>query len=155
MERDPFSPLEGSKRRALTGSLAVGIGGTAAASPEIRPTMPSGPRSRRLLEPWTFFVDRSLGGRFVADALRGAGEAVEVHDDHFAADAADQTWLADVGGKAWVVLSKDDRIRRNPVECQALLTAGVAAFFLGRSDLRGDQMATTIVAALPAPPVPS
>ena len=112
--------------------------------------MPSGPRSQRLPEPWTFFVDRSLGGRVVADALRAAGEAVEVHDDHFAADAADQTWLANVGGKAWVVLSKDDRIRRNPVERQALLTAGVAAFFLGRSDLRGDQMATAFVAALPA-----
>ena len=80
----------------------------------------------------------------------GAENGVTAANGARAADAADQTWLADVGGKAWVVLSKDDRIRRNPVERQALLTAGVAAFFLGRSDLRGDQMATTFVAALPA-----
>lgn len=86
----------------------------------------------------------------MADALRAAGEAVEVHDDHFASDAADQDWLAAVGANAWVVLSKDDRIRRNPVERHALLSAGVAAFFLGRSDLRGDQMATALVASLPA-----
>jgi hypothetical protein len=58
--------------------------------------------------------------RSVADALRAAGEAVEVHDDHYDADAADQPWLAEVGGKAWVVLSKDDRIPRNPVEREAL-----------------------------------
>jgi hypothetical protein len=31
MERDPFSPLEGSKRRAMTANLAVGSGATAAA----------------------------------------------------------------------------------------------------------------------------
>ncbi|MDB4979716.1 MAG: hypothetical protein JWM82_468 [Myxococcales bacterium] len=86
----------------------------------------------------------------MADALRAAGEAVEIHDDHFAADAADQTWLAEVGTKGWVVLSKDDRIRRNPVEREALLAAGIAAFFLGRSDLRGIQMAAALVGALPA-----
>lgn len=112
--------------------------------------MPSGPRSQRLPEPWTFFVDRSLGGRVVADALRGTGEAVEIHDDHFAPDGPDQNWLGEVGANAWVVLSKDDRIRRNPVEHEALLAAGVAAFFLGRSDLRGEQMASAFIAALPA-----
>jgi hypothetical protein len=55
-----------------------------------------------------------------------------------------------VGTKAWVILSKDDRIRRNPLEREALLAAGVAAFFLGRSDLRGEQMASALIAALPA-----
>lgn len=107
--------------------------------------MRSGPRSRRLPEPWTFFVDRSLGARVVADALRAAGEVVEIHDDHFAADAPDHVWLGQVGANAWVVLSKDDRIRRSPVEREALLTAGVAAFFLGRSDLRGDQMSAALL----------
>jgi hypothetical protein len=43
--------------------------------------MPSGPRSRRLPEPWIFFIDRSLGGQVVGEALRAAGEQVEVHDD--------------------------------------------------------------------------
>jgi hypothetical protein len=112
--------------------------------------MPSGPRSRRLPEPWIFFVDRSLGGKVVADALRSVGEQVEVHDDHFPKDANDEVWLAEVGAKSWVILSKDDRIRRNPVEREALLAAGVAAFFLGRSDLRGDQMASAFLEAMSA-----
>jgi len=50
----------------------------------------------------------------------------------------------------WVVVSKDDRIRLNEVERMALTEAGVAAFFLGRSDLTGPQMARAIVTALPA-----
>lgn len=112
--------------------------------------MPSGPRFQRLPEPWVWFVDRSLGAKIVADALRTIGERVEVHDDHFPRDAADEVWLASVGTRGWVILSKDDRIRRNPVERQALRTAGIAAFFLGRSDLRGDQMAAAYSAAMPA-----
>lgn len=31
--------------------------------------MPSAARSRRLPEPWVFFLDRSLGGRLVFDVL--------------------------------------------------------------------------------------
>jgi hypothetical protein len=42
MERDPFSPLEGSKRRAMTGSVAVGTtsGGQAATSQAANSTAP-------------------------------------------------------------------------------------------------------------------
>ena len=112
--------------------------------------MPSAARSRLLPEPWVFFLDRSLGSRLVAEALSAQGESVEAHDAHFDKDAADVEWLGAVGRKGWVVLSKDDRIRLNEVERTALTQAGVAAFFLGRSDLTGPQMASAIVTALPA-----
>ena len=42
----------------------------------------------------------------VAEALRAAGEQVEVHDDHFARDASDETWLGEVGAEGWVVLTR-------------------------------------------------
>lgn len=112
--------------------------------------MPSAARSRLLPEPWIFFLDRSLGGRLVSEALRASGETVEAHDIHFPKDASDVEWLGQVGSKGWVVLSKDDRIRLNEVERNALTEAGVAAFFLGRGDLTGPQMACAIVKALPA-----
>jgi hypothetical protein len=86
----------------------------------------------------------------VSEALCAAGETVEAHDTHFSKNATDVEWLSFVGRKEWVVLSKDDRIRLNEVERNALNEAGVAAFFLGRSDLTGAQMASAIVAALPA-----
>jgi len=112
--------------------------------------MPSVARSRLLPEPWIFFLDRSLGGRLVLEALCSSGETVEAHDAHFPKDAPDVEWLGQVGSKGWVVISKDDRIRLNEVERNALAEAGVAAFFLGRSDLTGPQMASAIVKALPA-----
>lgn len=71
--------------------------------------MPSVAKSPPPPERWTFFIDRSIGGRIVADALRGVGETVEVHDDHFAKNATDVEWLTFVGTRRWVVLSKDDR----------------------------------------------
>jgi hypothetical protein len=60
----------------------------------------------KLVEPYTFFVDRSLGGAFVAGALREAGHAVVAHDDEFEADARDVEWLQAVGKRGWVVLTR-------------------------------------------------
>jgi len=90
--------------------------------------------------PLTFFVDRSLGAHDVPDALRTAGVLVEIHDDHFAHDTPDTVWLAEVGACGWVVLTKDSRIRRHPLELQALLAANVAAFMLTATDLTGADM---------------
>lgn len=53
--------------------------------------------SSKLPEPLVFFLDRSLGKKKIADALRQAGERVGVHDDHFPPDAKDVDWLSGVG----------------------------------------------------------
>ncbi len=70
----------------------------------------------------TFLIDRSLGSRDVPEALRAAGALVEVHDDHFAQDAEDAVWLPAVGAQGWIVLTKDIRIRRHPLELSALMS---------------------------------
>ena len=103
----------------------------------------------KLAEPYTFFIDRSLGGSFVARALREAGHAVRVHDDEFEPNARDVEWLEGVGKRGWVVLTKDARIRTNAIERNTLLSSNVAAFMLGRGDMKGPQMAATFIAALP------
>ena len=103
-------------------------------------------------EPFTFFVDRSLGAKVVAGSLRGAvneDESIEVHDDHFAKDTDDVVWLADAGRRGWVVLTKDDSIRTNELERTALTNAKAATFMLGRQDLSGQQMADAFIEALP------
>ena len=97
----------------------------------------------------TFFVDRSLGGNVVADALKRAGEMVVVHDDVFEPNAADTTWLAEAGKRDWIVLTKDARIRTNELERTALLQARVAAFMLGRGDRRAVDMAAAFLKAMP------
>jgi hypothetical protein len=104
----------------------------------------------RLAEPYTFFVDRSLGSEFVPAALRCENERVIVHDEHFRdQDTRDVVWLGEAGKKGWVALTKDARVRTNVLERTALLSARVAAFMLGRGDLRGADMARAFVLALP------
>jgi hypothetical protein len=99
--------------------------------------------------PLTFFVDRSLGAHDVPDALRAAGARVEVHDDHFAPDTPDTSWLTEVGGRGWVVLTKDSRIRRHPLELQALLAANIAAFMVTATDVTGADMGRVLADAIP------
>lgn len=96
-----------------------------------------------------FFVDRSLGGKFVVEALRAAGATVIVHDEVFSQDTPDVDWLAEAGRRGWVVLTKDSAIRRNPHEKTMFRAARVRVFALTRKDLSGLEMANLFVAALP------
>jgi hypothetical protein len=98
----------------------------------------------------TFFVDASLGGKLVPDALRGAGVRVETHDDHFPQGTPDDVWLRAAGARGWVVLTRDDRIRYRPRERAALIEAGVRAFVLVGKNQRGAETAALLVKALPA-----
>ena len=96
-----------------------------------------------------FFLDRSLGKKRVATALRQAGATLHIHDDHFSPDARDEDWLTEAGQRSWIVLTKDHRIRYRHVERLALMRAGVAAFILTSGDLQGEEMAQIFVKALP------
>ena len=86
----------------------------------------------------------------MADALRQAGAAVEIHDDHFRQAAPDVEWLRDVGPRGWIVLTRDDQIRHRFHERTALIQAEVRAFVLTRRSLSGRAMAEAFVRALPA-----
>jgi predicted nuclease of predicted toxin-antitoxin system len=97
-------------------------------------------------EPFTWFVDRSLGRKIVVD-LRAAGFQVEEHSEHFADDAPDAEWLAEVGRRGWVVLTKDKAVRRNALELAAILASEVVCFSLGHGNLKAEQMAQAFVVA--------
>ena len=97
----------------------------------------------------TFFIDRSLGGRAVAAALRERGALVELHDDHFSADCADSLWLPAIGRRGWVVLTRDREIRYHRNEVEAARGAGVAMFILRAKNLRGPEMGVAFAVALP------
>ncbi len=79
-----------------------------------------------------------------------SGATVLIHDDHFAPDEQDINWLKVAGGKGWIVLTKDSRIRYRALEKMTLMKAGVAAFILTSADLKGNEMAEIFVRALPA-----
>ncbi len=100
----------------------------------------SATRAEPPLDPRIFFVDRSLGSVHVAARLRAAGMNVERHDDHFSDDTPDVDWIAEVGSRGWVVLTKDKRIRRNPLEKLAVQVAGIRLFTLTGGNMAGEQM---------------
>ena len=99
--------------------------------------------------PPPLFVDRSLGKVVIASALRAEGVEVHTHDAHFPQAARDEDWLAEVGRRGWVVITKDARIRYRQTELSALISGGVKAFVLTRGDLSGPEMAAIVVRALP------
>src|SRR5262245_8155353 len=105
--------------------------------------------SSKPLDLLIFFLDRNLGKKAVADALRQAGVEVHVHDDHFPPEAREEEWLAEVGKRGWIVLTKDTRIRYRSSELAALVKANVTAFALTAGNLRGEEMAAVFVKALP------
>lgn len=89
-----------------------------------------------------FFVDRSLG-KSVVEGLRRAGlnasSMADVYGEERAQRLRDEVWLRDAGRQNWVVLTKDDRIRRRPAERDALTDAAVRVFCLTNAQLRASE----------------
>ncbi len=87
-----------------------------------------------------FFVDRSLGKSIVI-GLRAVGldarSMTEVYGERAGQGLEDETWLRDAGLNDWVVLTKDNAIRRRPAEREALTEARARVFCLTTSQLRG------------------
>lgn len=103
--------------------------------------------SSKLLDEYVFFIDRSLGKKAIANALKNAGLNVVIHDDCFPQNTLDEVWLDEVGKKGWIVLSKDNRIRYRANEISALNNANVLAFFLTATNATGDEMASIFLKA--------
>jgi hypothetical protein len=95
------------------------------------------------------FLDRSLGAVVVAEALREAGEAVEVHDDHFAQDAPDEEWLPEVARRGWIAVTKDNAIRRGFLQRLAVAQAGARLFVFTPGKMTGPEMGAALVTAAP------
>ena len=96
-----------------------------------------------------FFVDRSLG-KSIVEGLREAGLTVhsmaDVYGEQQGQLLADESWLRDAGEHRWVVLTKDDAIRRRPAERDAMIEASARVFCLTTAKLRGAEQLERFVA---------
>ena len=94
---------------------------------------------RRAPAPPEFLIDRSLSQVLLPAALRQAGLIVrtlaDVYGEEIAQETNDAAWLARAGQRGWVVLCKDDRIRRRPAELHALTEGKVRLFCLTNAQL--------------------
>ncbi len=88
--------------------------------------------------PPEFFLDRSLGGRDVADALRDAGWIIRTHVEVYGVrdqNVHDVEWLELCGRENWPALTMDRRIRYRPAEIAAVRRHRVKAFALTSGNL--------------------
>lgn len=106
-------------------------------------------RRRRPRNP-TFLIDQCLGGRQLAEALRARGcTRVEFLADHFPITTKDFEWLAEAGRRKWVVLTKDDRIRKNRIEVLSVLHSKARVFALTARNIPSIEQVAAFMAALP------
>lgn len=82
------------------------------------------------------------------EALRTAGVEIRVHDELFPQGMEDVVWLREAGVNGWIVITRDDRIRYNQLEKQAVIAARLRFFSITSSSLTGDEAAALILSAL-------
>ena len=104
----------------------------------------SGASSEPPPEP-TLFIDRSLGKHIIADRLRTEGMAVEVHDDHLPQDAPDEDWIALVGHRGWVAITKDRNIRYRASELEAIRRHTARVIVIRMKNATGPEIAELLL----------
>jgi hypothetical protein len=83
--------------------------------------------------------------------LRAAGHSAYLQGpDTFGTGTQDVDWLPQVGARGWILITKDQNIRKREIELRALKQAGVRAFVLTAGGMKGEDQARVISEALPA-----
>ncbi|KAA0266376.1 MAG: DUF5615 family PIN-like protein [Anaerolineales bacterium] len=77
-----------------------------------------------------FFFDENLGIQ-LSKGLKEFGEDTCHLLEYFDSGTPDETWLQVIGERGWLLITVDKRIRRRPLEKEALMRYKVGAFFLG------------------------
>jgi hypothetical protein len=94
-----------------------------------------------------FFTDRDLGNA-LPKTLAASGLTVETHAAHFPPDCPDAEWLAVVGSRGWIAVTRDMRIRYKPNELAAVVRYRVALLVLVGSATHAE-LATNFVRTAP------
>ena len=98
------------------------------------------------LDLYTFYLDRASESQALYDALTKKGAHVERHRDYYQDDEADTVWLPAVCDKGWIIISQN---QFNELERLALRQAGGRAFLIVHGNMKADEEAAMVVAALP------
>ena len=105
-------------------------------------------------------MDIALGSVRVPEALRQAGLAVELHNDHFPdnkqawrpgrVSVPDRVWLRATARRGWIVLTKDrDSLTRDEKNVRAIIRHRAAVFTLTNHQMPGPEQAQVLVDCLP------
>jgi len=106
---------------------------------------PSDVNSRPPDDSPVLFIDRNLGRHVLADKLREAGIACEVHDDHLPQEATDESWLQFIGENGWIAIGRDKNIRYRGPEKTALIQANACLIVVRAKNTTGSHIADLII----------
>jgi len=93
----------------------------------------------------TLFLDRNLGRHVIANRLRAAGISLETHDDHLPEDAPDEDWIALVGRRNWLAVTKDKNIRYRSAELDAIKRHSARVIVIRMKNATGPEIADLLV----------
>ena len=85
-------------------------------------------------------------GRGIALRLQSEGHDAKPFDEF--AGKRDVDFLPIIGERGWVLLTKDKNIRRNQLEVEAILNAGVRAFVITATNVSHQQIADLVSKAI-------
>lgn len=97
--------------------------------------------SKRPPESFVLYLDSNLGNHIIANALRGAGHKVEIHDDHLPIDAPDEDWIRLCSERDWVAVTKDKNIRYRTAELETIMAYGARVFVIRAKNATGRDIA--------------
>lgn len=80
----------------------------------------------------------------IAARLRSEGIKVEVHDRHLPSDAPDKEWIALVGRKGWVAVTRDKNIRYRTAEIDAIRKHSARVIVIRMKQATGPLIVTTL-----------
>jgi hypothetical protein len=100
------------------------------------------------LEQAIFYLDECIYSKLLLERMRAIGARVEHAGGAFPRGIEDQVYLTHCGRNGWIVLTRDQRIRRRPLERAALRAAGVAAFAFTAGQATAEETAQAIVPLL-------
>jgi predicted nuclease of predicted toxin-antitoxin system len=111
---------------------------------------PEAERGPKAEDAVVLFIDRDTWSHALDAALSSAAIPFERHRDHFANDTEDVQWIAEVGRRGWVAVTRDQRIRHRPNELAAVRAAGLHLFALTSGNLSAAETAQVLLRAWPA-----
>ena len=96
-------------------------------------------------DPQALFIDRCAWSGALGRALTEAGIAFVAHHDQFEHDTPDEVWLSAAADKAWLVVTRDQRIRYHANELAAMRRARLHVFVFTQGGLTGAETGRILV----------
>ena len=102
------------------------------------------------LSKFILFLDENhCRNPYLRHVLEESGILFESHLDHFPPGTEDTVWLPTVGRNGWCLLTTDKRIRKRPLEREALRLNNVRMFYFSTNSVSGAGMGIALRKALP------